>query len=70
MLEPEEAGAAERQFLEFRRKVRDCDFAGISAASLPPETVAEQSSLARLLMEKLNQMAEETASAEDERPVE
>lgn len=46
------------------------DFAGISAASLPPETVAEQPSLTRLLMEKLDQMAEETASGEDERPVE
>lgn len=46
------------------------DFAGISAVSLPPETGAEQPSLTRLLMEKLDQMAEETASAEDERPVE
>jgi len=46
------------------------DFAGISAASLPPEAEAERPSLARLLMEKLDQMAEETASAEDERPVE
>ena len=46
------------------------DFAGISAASLPPETAAERPSLARLLMEKLDQMAEETASVEGERPVE
>jgi hypothetical protein len=46
------------------------DFAGISAASLPPEAAAEPPSLARLLMEKLDQMAEESASAEDERPVE
>jgi len=46
------------------------DFAGISAASLPPEAGAEQPSLTRLLMEKLDQMAEETASGEGERPVE
>ena len=46
------------------------DFAGISAASLPPESAAESPSLARLLMDKLDQMAEETASAEAERPVE
>lgn len=46
------------------------DFAGISAASLPPEAGAEPPSLARLLMEKLDQMAEESAAAEDERPVE
>ena len=46
------------------------DFAGISAASLPPEASAEPPSLARLLMEKLDQMAEESAQAEDERPVE
>jgi len=46
------------------------DFAGISAASLPPEPEAERPSLARLFMEKLDQMAEETAAAEDERPVE
>jgi len=46
------------------------DFAGISAASLPAESAAEPPSLARLLMEKLDQMAEETAAAEDERPVE
>jgi hypothetical protein len=46
------------------------DFAGISAASLPPESEAERPSLARLFMEKLDQMAEESASAEDERPVE
>ena len=46
------------------------DFAGISAASLPAEAGAEPPSLARLLMEKLDQMAEESASAEDERPVE
>ena len=46
------------------------DFAGISAASLPPEAGAEPPSLARLLMEKLDQMAEESASAEYERPVE
>jgi len=46
------------------------DFAGISAASLPPESEAERPSLARLFMEKLDQMAEETAAAEDERPVE
>lgn len=46
------------------------DFAGISAASLPPESEAEQPSLARLFLEKLDQMAKETAAAEDERPVE
>lgn len=46
------------------------DFAGISAASLPPETGAEEPSLSRLLLEKLDQMAEETASGEGERPVE
>jgi hypothetical protein len=46
------------------------DFAGISAASLPSEAGAEQPSLARLLMDKLDQMAAESASAEDERPVE
>ena len=46
------------------------EFAGISAASLPPEAGAERPSLARLLMEKLDQMAEETASAEGKRPVE
>lgn len=46
------------------------DFAGISAASLPPEAGAESPSLTRLLMEKLDQMAEETASGEGERPVE
>jgi len=46
------------------------DFAGISAASLPPEAGAEEPSLTRLLMDKLDQMAEETAAAEDERPVE
>ena len=46
------------------------DFAGISATSLGPETRAEPSSLTRLLMEKLDQMAEETASGEGERPVE
>jgi hypothetical protein len=46
------------------------DLAGISAASLPPETGTEESSLTRLLMEKLDQMAEETAAAEDKRPVE
>ena len=46
------------------------DFAGISAASLPPESEAERPSLARLFLEKLDQMAEETAAAEDERPVE
>ena len=46
------------------------DFAGISAASLPPEAGAEQPSLTRLLMEKLDQMAEESASGENERPVE
>ncbi|MGH9491984.1 MAG: hypothetical protein ACRD2K_00655 [Terriglobales bacterium] len=46
------------------------DFAGISAASLPPEAGAERPSLAQMLMQKLDQMAEESASAEDERPVE
>lgn len=48
------------------------DFAGISAASLPREAgaEAEKPSLTRLLMDKLDQMAEETAAAEDERPVE
>ena len=46
------------------------DFAGISAASLEPEAGAESPSLARLLMEKLDQMAEESASGENERPVE
>ena len=48
------------------------DLAGISAASLPPEADAgaEEPSLTRMLMEKLDQMAEETASAEDKRPVE
>jgi hypothetical protein len=46
------------------------DFAGISASSLPPQGGAEEPSLTRLLMEKLDQMAEETAAAEDERPVE
>ena len=46
------------------------DFAGISAASLPAESAAERPSLARLLMEKLDQMAEETALVEGERPVE
>jgi hypothetical protein len=46
------------------------DFAGISAASLAPESEAEQPSLARLFLEKLDQMAKETAAAEDERPVE
>lgn len=46
------------------------DFAGISVAALPPEAEAARPSLARLLMEKLDQMAEETAPAEDERPVE
>ena len=46
------------------------DFAGISAASLAPEAGAEEPSLTRLLMEKLEQMAEETASGEGERPVE
>ena len=46
------------------------EFAGISAASLPPEAGAEQPSLTRLLMEKLDQMADETASGEGERPVE
>jgi len=46
------------------------DLAGISGASLPPEAGAEEPSLTRMLMEKLDQMAEETASAEDKRPVE
>jgi hypothetical protein len=48
------------------------DFAGISAASslLPPESAAERPSLARLLMATRDQMAEESASAEAERPVE
>jgi hypothetical protein len=46
------------------------DLAGISGASLPPETGAEEPSLTRMLMEKLDQMAEETASAEGKRPVE
>lgn len=46
------------------------DFAGISAASLPAEMGAEPQSLAQLLMEKLDRMAEESASAEGKRPVE
>lgn len=46
------------------------DFAGISAASLPAETGAESHSLAELLLKKLDQMAEQSASAEGERPVE
>ncbi|MDP9264088.1 MAG: hypothetical protein M3O85_07200 [Acidobacteriota bacterium] len=48
------------------------DLAGISAASLllPAEPAAEQPSLTRLLMEKLDQMAEESETVEDERPVE
>ena len=46
------------------------DLAGISAVSLPPEVGTEEPSLTRLLMEKLDQMAKETASAEDKRPVE
>ena len=46
------------------------DFAGISAASLPPEAGDERPSLAQMLIQKLDQMAEESASAEDERPVE
>ena len=46
------------------------EFAGISVASLAPESEAEQPSLARLFLEKLDQMAKETAAAEDERPVE
>ena len=48
------------------------DFAGISAASLPSESEseAEQPSLARLFLETVDQMAKETAAAEDERPVE
>ena len=53
---------------EFR--ARGAGVAGISAASLPPESGAEEPSLTRLLMEKLDQMAEETASGEGERPVE
>ena len=46
------------------------DFAGISAASLPPESAAERPSLARLLMDKAEQMAAESAAVEGERPVE
>ncbi len=46
------------------------DFAGISAASLPSQFEVEQPSLARLFLEKLDQMAKETAAADDERPVE
>ena len=46
------------------------DLAGISAASLPPEAGAEQPSLTQLLMEKLDQMAEESDTVEGERPVE
>lgn len=46
------------------------EFAGISAESLPPEAGAEESSLIPRLMKKLDEMAEENASAEDERPVE
>lgn len=46
------------------------EFAGISVAPLAPESEAEQPSLARLFLEKLDQMAKETAAAEDERPVE
>lgn len=45
------------------------EFAGISAASLPAESEAEPS-LAQLFLEKLDEMAKETAAAEDERPVE
>jgi hypothetical protein len=48
------------------------DLAGISAASslLPPEAGAQEPALTRMLMEKLDQMAKETASAEDKPPVE
>lgn len=46
------------------------EFAGISAESLPPEAGAEEPSLIPRLMKKLDEMAEENASAEDERPVE
>ena len=48
------------------------DFAGISAAAslLPAEPTAERPSLARLLMDKLEQMAEESGTAEGGRPVE
>ena len=46
------------------------ELAGISTASLPPEAAAEEPSLTRLLAEKLDQMAKETASAQDKRPVE
>ena len=46
------------------------EFAGISAASLPPEAGAERPSLAQMLIQKLDQMAEESASGEEERPVE
>ena len=46
------------------------EFAGISGESLPPEAGAEEPSLIPRLMQKLDEMAEESASAEDERPVE
>ncbi len=46
------------------------EFAGISAASLPPESEAERPSLARLFLEKMDEMAREAAAEEDERPVE
>ena len=46
------------------------EFAGISAASLPAEPGTESQSLAQLLMEKLDRMAEKSAASEGERPVE
>ena len=46
------------------------EFARISAASLAAEAGVEPQSLAQVLMEKLDRMAEESASAESKRPVE
>lgn len=46
------------------------DLAGISAASLPPEAAGEPHSLAELLIQKLDQMAEEAEPEENERLVE
>ena len=46
------------------------DFAGVSAAALPPEAGTEGPALAQMLIEKLDRMAEESAAAQDERPVE
>lgn len=45
------------------------EFAGISAASLGPEE-SEQPSLAQVLLQKLDQMAEESTAEDEERPVE